>query len=749
MASAGLVMAPVSGASAATIDYVVTRTDGSTYVASLSPADAALLATQPGIKIVEPDEQLGLTDGLISSSDSVTGLDAPEGAQAGDIIPGRFIVSFRTASAARVASRNTGDGLVAAFSNAIDGFVADLTPQQYDALSNDPNVTAIEPDAVVFPDTDQSNATWGLDRIDQRTLPLTSKYSYTSTGAGVTAYVIDSGIRATHTEFGGRVRPGFTAVSDGNGTNDCMGHGTHVAGTIGSATWGVAKSVSLVPVRVFACSGSSTWSTILAGIDWAINDHQAGVPAVANMSLGGGYSSIVNAGVAKAVADGISVAVAAGNSNTDACTASPASEPTAITVGATTSNDWRASFSNYGACVDLFAPGQSITSTWYTSDTAVASLSGTSMATPHVAGVAALYLQSNPTATPAAVQAAIVRAATVGVVQDTQTGSPNRLLYMSSFDQAPAGVPSATGTLTPTPGDSRVSLMWTTPTFDGGAAITDYVVQYSTDGSSWTTFADGVSTLRTATVTGLVNYTTYIFRVAAVNSVGTGAYGGTATATPAPAGVPSPPRNLTATAGRQMASLYWSAPLSSGAAAVTDYVIEYQTSSVTTWTVMPDPVSTAVSATLTGLTPNMGYAFRVRAVNSVGSSTASDYAVVTPTVSTAPTAPRAVSAFARLLGATVAWTTPLDNGGGAITGYVVDYSVDGTTWSAPQRVDANSRLFVLGSLAGGVLHTVRVRALNEFGTSLPGTATVTPTSPSVPAAPRLSIVNAGYNTLSV
>ena len=749
VASAGMVIAPATVASASTVDYVVTRTDGNVYVASLTAVAAAELASQPGIKFVEPDEQLGLTDGLIASSDSVTGLDAPADARDGDVIPGRFIVSFRSAASARVASRNTGDGLVAAFSNAMNGFVADLTPQQFDALSNDPDVIAIEPDTVVFADTDQSNPTWGLDRIDQRSLPLSSRYSYDTNGTGVTAYVIDSGIRTTHADFGGRVRPGFTAVSDGNGTNDCMGHGTHVAGTIGSATWGVAKNVSLVPVRVFGCSGGSTWSTILAGIDWVINNHGAGVPAVANLSLGGAYSSIVNSGIAKAVADGISVSVAAGNNTTDACTASPASEPTAITVGATTSNDWRASFSNFGSCVDLFAPGQSITSTWYTSDTAAAGLSGTSMAAPHVAGAAALYLQSNPTATPAAVQSAIVGAATIGTVQDARAGSPNRLLYMSSFTPAPPGVPSATGTVTATAGDARISLAWNAPTFDGGAAITDYIVQYSTDGSNWVTHADGVGTARTAVITGLVNYTAYTVQVAAVNAIGTGAYGARVVATPAPAGVPSSPRSLVATAGRQMATLYWSAPLSNGASAVTDYVIEYRTVANPAWTVSPDPVSAAVSATVTGLAANVGYAFRVRAVNSVGSSTPSNEFLVTPTVSTAPTAPRSVSASPRMLGATVAWTTPLDNGGGAITGYVVDFSEDGTTWSAPQRVDANARLLVLGSLRGGILHTVRVRALNEFGTSLPGITTVTPTSPSVPAAPRSASVNPGYNFLAV
>ena len=749
LAVSGLVAVPASAVSAATVDYVVTRTDGTVYVASLTASGAAGLAAQPGIKFVEPDEQLGLSDGLISSADSVTGLDAPDGAQEGDVIPGRFIVSFRTASAARVASRNTGDGLIAAFSNAIDGFVADLTPAQYDVLSNDPNVVAIEPDTVVFADTDQSNATWGIDRIDQRALPLSSTYSYTADGTGVTAYVIDSGIRATHTEFGGRVRPGFTAVTDGNGTNDCMGHGTHVAGTIGSRTWGVAKNVSLVPVRVFGCSGGSTWSMILSGIDWAINDHRAGVPAVANMSLGGVASATVNAGVAKGVADGITFAVAAGNDNADACSKSPASEPTAITVGATASNDWRASFSNYGTCVDIFAPGQSITSTWYTSDTAAASLSGTSMATPHVAGAAALYLQSNPGATPATVQSAVISAATAGVVQDPKAGSPNRMLYAASFVPAPPGPPSATGSVTATPGDSRITVSWGAPSYNGGASITDYVVQWSTDGSAWNTFEDGVSTATSATVTGLTNYVTYSVRVAAVNSVGTGAYGSTASAMPVPTGVPTSPRNLSAVAGRQMATLYWAAPLSAGAAAVTDYVIEYQTSANPAWTVAPDAVSASVSATVTGLAPNVGHTFRVRAVNSAGSSSPSNTYLVTPTVSTAPTAPRAVSATAGLLRASVAWTIPLDNGGGAITGYVVDYSTDGTVWSSPNRVDAAVRSLVITGLTGGTLHTVRVRALNEFGTSLPGTATVTPLSPTVPSAPRMGYANAGYNTLSV
>jgi subtilisin family serine protease len=269
--------------------------------------------------------------------------------------------------------------------------------------------------------------TWGLDRIDQADRPLDTQYSFNYTGAGVTAFVIDTGIRTDHLEFTGRVLPGYSVVADSNGTNDCHGHGTHVAGTLGGSTYGVAKLAQLVPVRVLNCAGSGTLSGVIAGIDWAAGTSLR--PAVANLSLGSSKSSSVNAAVAGAVAKGITMVVAAGNSAANACNYSPSSEPTAITVGASTSADARASYSNYGSCVDVFAPGSSITSAWISSNTATHTISGTSMASPHVAGVAALALQANPKATPAGVLAFLTANSSDNRLTAVGTGSPNKLIY--------------------------------------------------------------------------------------------------------------------------------------------------------------------------------------------------------------------------------------------------------------------------------------------------------------------------------
>ena len=302
---------------------------------------------------------------------------------------------------------------------------------------------APEPPAEEPPPSDPGSVTrqaasWGLDRIDQAGLPLDGVISTTQNGSGVTAYVIDTGVRPDHADFGGRVTSGFSSISDGNGSNDCNGHGTHVAGTVAGGSYGVAPAATVVPVRVLSCSGSGSTSGVIAGIDYAVRHHQAGTPAVANMSLGGGYSAALNAAVAAGVADGITFVVAAGNSNANACNYSPASEPTAITVGSTASNDWRSSFSNWGSCLDVFAPGSSIRSAWYTSSTATATLSGTSMASPHAAGAAALLLSATPSATPASVAQAMTASATTGVVADP-SGSANRLLRV---DNAVPAAPS-------------------------------------------------------------------------------------------------------------------------------------------------------------------------------------------------------------------------------------------------------------------------------------------------------------------
>ena len=331
------------------------------------------------------------------------------------------------AALAQELGRAHGGDVTFVYQYALKGFAVRLPGDRAEALADDPRVDYVEADQVFEAVATQSPATWGLDRVDQRDLPLNNTYNYNQTGLGVQAYIIDTGIRASHQEFTGRIGNGFTAVNDGNGTNDCNGHGTHVAGTTGGTTYGLAKQVTLHPVRVLSRSGSGSTTGVIAGVDWVTQNHTK--PAVANMSLGGGISSALDQAVANSISAGVSYAIAAGNSNADACTASPARVPSANTVGATTSTDARSSFSNFGTCVDIFAPGSSITSSWNTSDTATNTISGTSMATPHVAGALALYLQTNPTASPATASQALVNNSTPNKVTGAGAGSPNRLLY--------------------------------------------------------------------------------------------------------------------------------------------------------------------------------------------------------------------------------------------------------------------------------------------------------------------------------
>lgn len=334
------------------------------------------------------------------------------------------------------------------FTHALRGFSVEMSEKEAKELANDVRVKYIEEDGIVYANATQTGATWGLDRIDQRGGPLNSTYNYDGTGSGVNAYIIDTGIRRTHNDFGGRAFIGFDAFTDGQNSNDCNGHGTHVAGTVGGTTYGVAKDVRLHAVRVLNCSGSGTNSGVIAGVDWVTANHVT--PAVANMSLGGGASTALDTAVNNSIAAGVSYAVAAGNSNVNACNSSPARAPNAITVGSTTNADARSSFSNFGTCLDIFAPGSSITSAWYTSNTATNTISGTSMASPHVAGVVALYLEVNPTASPSAVTSAIVGNATSGRLTSIGTGSPNLLLY-SLFGGGGGPTPTPTATPTPTP----------------------------------------------------------------------------------------------------------------------------------------------------------------------------------------------------------------------------------------------------------------------------------------------------------
>ena len=295
-------------------------------------------------------------------------------------------------------------------------------------LKLNPTVSLIEKDQVFKSNaTTQTNATWGLDRSDQRNLPLNSTYNADGNAQGVPVYVVDTGVLASHQDFAGRVKAGYTAVSDGNGTTDCNGHGTHVAGTIAGTKYGIAKSASIIPVRVLDCNGSGTTSTVIAGLDWVASQNPKN--AVVNLSLGGGTSTALDDAINRVVNKDIVVVVAAGNNNADACNYSPSRVPAAITVGATTNQDQRANYSNYGKCLDVFAPGSNITSDWYSSNTATATASGTSMASPHVAGLAAILRAIYTGENVSQITNRILNKATTNKVTDSQTGSPNRLLY--------------------------------------------------------------------------------------------------------------------------------------------------------------------------------------------------------------------------------------------------------------------------------------------------------------------------------
>jgi serine protease len=474
-----------------------------------------------------------------------------------------YIIVFKrgtnpTAEAARL--RGQGYSVRHTYSTVLPGVAVDLPTAAMQGLSRSRSVQQIEPDGVVTASATQSGATWGLDRSDQRNLPLSGTFAYPdSAGQGVNAYILDTGVLSNHVDFSGRVRSGFTSISDGRGTEDCNGHGTHVAGTVAGTTWGLAKKANIIPVRVLDCAGSGTWSGVLAGMDWVAAN--AVKPAVANMSLGGGAISAIDTAVANMHNSGVTVVVAAGNSSDNACNYSPARAGVAITVGATTSTDARASYSNFGSCLDIFAPGSSIKSAWYTSSTATNTISGTSMASPHVAGAAALLLGANGGLSPTQVRNALVASATPNLVTSAEVGSPNVLLFVDSGSGsttptttiapttttttaaptttnaptttsaaptttvpvetttiAPSPVPGAFSKSAPANGSTNVSRR-PTLTWTASANATSYQVCISTSQtcSSWLNAGTSTSVM----VSSLKGRTSYFWQVRALNSSGT------------------------------------------------------------------------------------------------------------------------------------------------------------------------------------------------------------------------------------
>jgi len=459
-------------------------------------------------------------------------------AEAGQPIPDRYIVVFRDGVAdgralAAQMVRGAGGQLHFTYEHALNGFAATLPQQAVAGISRNPNVAYVEQDSVVTIVATQNDATWGLDRIDQRELPLDTKYTYNQTGSGVHAYIIDTGILLSHAEFSGRLLTGFDAIDAGGDANDCQGHGTHVAGTVGGTVYGVAKEVSLVPVRVLNCSGSGTTAGVIAGVDWVTQQKQmlvnSNVPMVANMSLGGGASSALDTAVANSVRAGVVQVVAAGNGNRggredDACKYSPAREPLALTISATSNTDTKASWANYGTCVDLFAPGVGITSAWHTGNDAIRTISGTSMAAPHVAGAVALYLSVNPSATPAQVEAAIEGNATADAVKSAGSGSPNLLLYTGDGSTTPP--PNAAPTAAFTFSCTDLSCAFTDTSSDDGT-IASWSWDFGDDGMSTEqnpshTFATATTYIVTLTVTDDDDATSSVAKSVSVTSGGSG-----------------------------------------------------------------------------------------------------------------------------------------------------------------------------------------------------------------------------------
>ncbi len=342
-----------------------------------------------------------------------------------------FIIVFQPGlarSSSRELLKSQGAQLKREFSAIFNGAVVTGPLSKMQALANNPNVLVVEDDLEVTTTAIQTPAPWGLDRVDQRSLPLSNSYDDgAKNGVNSYAFVVDTGIDATNPEFAGRVAAGFTAIADGRGSLDCNGHGTHVAGIIGGTQYGVAKSTTLIPVRVLDCAGSGSYSSVIAGLDWIAANYRTGDAAVVNMSLGGPASSTLDGAVRTLISKGITVVVAAGNSAADACNYSPSRVLEAITVGATQSDDNRASYSNFGSCLDLFAPGTSITSAWIGGTNTI---SGTSMASPNVAGIVARFLATNPTLTPGQVANSLKNSATKGVVANAGSGSLNQLAYL-------------------------------------------------------------------------------------------------------------------------------------------------------------------------------------------------------------------------------------------------------------------------------------------------------------------------------
>lgn len=412
-----------------------------------------------------------------------------------------------------------GKRMTGKFTNVINGFSTNLTDTEFNSVKNDSNVLLVEEVKIFKTQETQQMPGWGLDRIDQRKLPLDNLYNFVGGSSQVDAYVIDTGINTSNLDFQGRIKGGFSAINDGNGFNDCNGHGTHVAGIIGGTKYGVNKNVNLIPVRVLDCQGSGTTTSILQGIDYILQNKSSVNPSVVNMSLGGGVSAALDQGVSNLISSNIMVVVAAGNSNADSCNFSPSRVTNALTIAASDSSDTRASFSNYGKCVDTYAPGVSITSDWINGSTTSAVLSGTSMATPFVTGAVSLLLSKESKLTPAEIHSRVVGNASSNTILNNVQGTPSSLLYSDlTTPVATVTKPQAPSNLSATPGNKSAKLTWTLNS-NGGSSISSVKV-YLYESNRYKGYIILQGSLTSTTITGLKSGVYYYFYLSAINSIG-------------------------------------------------------------------------------------------------------------------------------------------------------------------------------------------------------------------------------------
>ena len=516
------------------------------------------------------------------------------------------------------------------FTHVLNGLSVRMRNSEVARLRNNPNVLLVEPDQQMTAlDTQNPTPSWGLDRIDQRSLPLNSTFTATAQGSGVDTYIVDTGIYASHTEFSGRLAAGFSSIADSNGTNDCNGHGTHVAGTTAGTTYGIAKLATLIPVRVLDCAGSGSNSGVIAGLDWIVAHHISGKSAVVNMSLGGGASTALDSAVQNVINDGIVMVVAAGNSNVDACNTSPARAANALTVGATgqysagETTDSRSSYSNFGPCLDIFAPGSRITSSWIGGSTATNTISGTSMASPHVAGVAAVLFGRYPGSTASQIASMLLISATPNVVIGPGTGSPNYLLYLDPLGETPSGpapvspvAPSAPTSVSVAPGSGSLSIAFTAGPA-GTSPITNY--KYSLDaGTTWLTRSPA-STLSPLVVSGLTNGSTYSVSIRAFSTAGDGVASTSVSVTIPSA--PSAPLMVTALAStNRTAAVKWTLGVNGGSPITSHIVTAYLNGATSAAKSVTVTGATTTAVTVAGLVSGGKYTFKVQAVNAYGRS---------------------------------------------------------------------------------------------------------------------------------